>query len=136
MNEDLGGVSDDVAIAADLAVIGAGPAGIVVALEAAQQGISVVLLESGGRAFDQSVQELAEAAEWDRRRHAPLSLSTRRQVGGTSNIWGGRCVPFDPVDFLSRPTWALRRGRSATKRSSVTSNARATGWSAGAPCST
>jgi len=103
MIEDLGALRDDVGIAADLAVIGAGPAGIVVALEAAKHGISVVLIESGGRTFDQSVQELAEAAHWDRRRHAPLSLSTRRQVGGTSNIWGGKCVPFDPVDFIARP---------------------------------
>lgn len=103
MIEDLGALRDDVGIAADLAVVGAGPAGIVVALEAAEQGISVVLVESGGRTFDRSVQELAEAAQWDRRRHAPLSLSTRRQVGGTSNIWGGKCVPFDPVDFKARP---------------------------------
>ena len=103
MIEDLGALRDDVGMAADLAVVGAGPAGIVVALEAAKQGISVVLIESGGRTFDQSVQELAEAAQWDRHRHAPLSLSTRRQVGGTSNIWGGKCVPFDPVDFIARP---------------------------------
>ena len=99
MIEDLGALRDDVGMAADLAVVGAGPAGIVVALEAAKQGISVVLIESGGRTFDQSVQELAEAAQWDRSRHAPLHLTTRRQVGGTSNIWGGRCVPYDPVDF-------------------------------------
>ena len=103
MIEDLGALGDDVGMAADLAVVGAGPAGIVVALEAAKQGISVVLIESGGRTFDQGVQELAEAAQWDRHRHAPLSLSTRRQVGGTSNIWGGKCVPFDPVDFIARP---------------------------------
>jgi hypothetical protein len=103
MIEDFGALRDDVDMAADLAVVGAGPAGIVVALEAAKQGISVVLIESGGRTFDQGAQELAEAAQWDRRRHAPLSLSTRRQVGGTSNIWGGKCVPFDPVDFIARP---------------------------------
>jgi hypothetical protein len=103
MIEDLGALRDDVGVEADLAVVGAGPAGIVVALEAAKQGISVVLIESGGRTFDQSVQELSEAAQWDRGRHAPLSLSTRRQLGGTSNIWGGRCVPFDPVDFAARP---------------------------------
>ena len=28
--------------------------------------------------------------------------TTRRQVGGTSVIWGGRCVPFDEVDFDRR----------------------------------
>jgi len=41
-----------------------------------------------------------------------MSLATRRQVGGATNIWGGRCVPFDPVDFDDRPfvprsTWPV-----------------------------
>ena len=103
MIEDLSSVGEEITVEAELAVIGAGPAGIVTALEAAQHGISVILLESGGRSFDPAVQDLSEAAEWDLKRHAPLSLSTRRQVGGTSNTWGGRCVPFDPVDFASRP---------------------------------
>jgi choline dehydrogenase-like flavoprotein len=103
MIENLGTFGGDTGLAGDLAVVGAGPAGIVVALEAARHGLSVVLLESGDRTFDPAVQDLSEAAEWDRHRHAPLSLAIRRQVGGTSVIWGGRCVPFDPVDFAPRP---------------------------------
>jgi choline dehydrogenase-like flavoprotein len=112
MIEDLGSLSEDVGIDGELAVVGAGPAGIVVALEAARHGLSVVLVESGSRSFDPAVQELSEAAEWDRHRHAPLSLAVRRQVGGTSAIWGGRCVPYDPVDFAPRsfldvPAWPI-----------------------------
>jgi choline dehydrogenase-like flavoprotein len=103
MIENLKTLGEHIEVAADLAVIGAGPAGITVALEAADRGISVVLLESGGLDFDPQAQDLSEGAEWDRHRHAPLSLSVRRQVGGTSNIWGGRCVPFDAVDFSARP---------------------------------
>ena len=103
MINDLGALREEIDIEGDLAIVGAGPAGIVCALEAARHGVSVVLLESGGQTFNPVVQELSEAAEWDRHRHAPLSLSMRRQVGGTSNIWGGRCVPFDPADFVSRP---------------------------------
>jgi choline dehydrogenase-like flavoprotein len=103
MIESLKKLGEHIEVAADLAVIGAGPAGITVALEAADRGISVVLLESGDLGFDPQAQDLSEGAEWDRERHAPLSLSVRRQVGGTSNIWGGRCVPFDPIDFTSRP---------------------------------
>jgi hypothetical protein len=103
MIEDLDSLREDIDIKGELAVVGAGPAGIVVALEAARHGLSVVLLESGSRSFDPAMQELSEAAEWDRHRHAPLSLAVRRQVGGTSVIWGGRCVPFDPVDFAPRP---------------------------------
>lgn len=103
MIEHLGTIGEDVSVEAELAVVGAGPAGIVVALEAARQGLSVVLVESGNQSFDPAVQGLSEAAEWDHHRHAPLSLAVRRQVGGTSVIWGGRCVPFDPVDFAPRP---------------------------------
>jgi choline dehydrogenase-like flavoprotein len=38
-----------------------------------------------------------------------MSLATRRQIGGTSTIWGGRCVPYDPVDFDDRP-WITDHG--------------------------
>ncbi|HWC34904.1 MAG TPA: GMC family oxidoreductase [Mycobacteriales bacterium] len=102
MIDDLAALGTDARFAADLAVVGAGPAGIVVALEAARRGLDVVLLESGREHYDEAVQELSEAAEWDRSRHAPMSMAIRRQVGGTSVTWGGRCVPFDPVDFTTR----------------------------------
>lgn len=88
-------------IDADVAVVGAGPAGIVVALELAREGHRVVLLESGGRRFDRRAQRLGDTEEGDPY-HAPMSLATRRQLGGASNIWGGRCVPFDPIDFGPR----------------------------------
>ena len=112
MIEGLGALSQDVDVEAELAIVGAGPAGIVTALEAAARGVSVVLVESGSVGFDRAAQNLSEAAEWDPHRHAPLSLSVRRQVGGTSNTWGGRCVPFDPIDFGPRfyqglPSWPV-----------------------------
>jgi choline dehydrogenase-like flavoprotein len=93
----------DAPLEADVAVVGAGPAGIVTALELADAGLDVILLESGGARLDPAVQTLADAAEWDENLHAPLALAVRRQIGGTSAIWGGRCVPFDPVDFDRRP---------------------------------
>jgi choline dehydrogenase-like flavoprotein len=89
-------------IDADVAIVGGGPAGIVIALELARAGHGVVLLESGGVRPDPSVQRLGDAAGVDPH-HVAMSLATRRQLGGASNVWGGRCVPFDPVDFESRP---------------------------------
>lgn len=89
-------------IEADVAVIGAGPAGIVIGLELAEAGHRVVLLESGGTRFDPQAQRLGDAVGADPH-HVELSLATRRQLGGASNIWGGRCVPFDPIDFEARP---------------------------------
>ena len=95
-------LGSDVSLSADLAVVGAGPAGIVVALEVASKGFDVVLVESGYEKFCPGTQHLAEAEELDPVLHSPMSLTTRRQLGGTSVIWGGRCVPLDRVDFDRR----------------------------------
>ncbi len=86
---------------ADIAVVGAGPAGIVVALELGRAGHRVLLLESGSDAFDAATQSLGDSEGSDPL-HVPMSLTTRRQIGGASNLWGGRCVPFDPIDFAAR----------------------------------
>ncbi len=88
---------------AQVAVVGAGPAGIVSALELADAGIDVVLIESGSERYDAQTQRLGDAADWDRALHAPMSMATRRQLGGATTIWGGRCVPYDEVDFDRRP---------------------------------
>ncbi|HST56566.1 MAG TPA: GMC family oxidoreductase [Solirubrobacteraceae bacterium] len=86
---------------ADVAVVGAGPAGIVLALELAGAGHSVCLIESGSNSFNAAAQRLVDTVGADPA-HVPMSLTTRRQVGGTSNLWAGRCVPFDRVDFQRR----------------------------------
>ncbi|HEX3793977.1 MAG TPA: FAD-dependent oxidoreductase [Acidimicrobiales bacterium] len=101
--EDIGAISNDLSFTSQVVVVGAGPAGIVMALELSNHGFDVVLIESGKRKFDAGLQELSAAAHWDRDLHAPLPLAVRRQIGGTSSIWGGRCVPYDPIDFRERP---------------------------------
>lgn len=106
-------LNENFALTADLAVVGSGPAGIVVALEAARNGLDVLLIESGHDKFNGEVQQLSEAAEWDRDLHAPIPMTVRRQLGGTSTIWGGRCVPYDRVDFdrrshISNTAWPIR----------------------------
>src|SRR4029077_994854 len=86
---------------ADVAIVGAAPAGITLALELAGAGHSVALIESGSDSFDAEVQQLGDAVLEDPA-HMPMSQATRRQLGGASNVWGGRCVPFDQIDFQSR----------------------------------
>jgi choline dehydrogenase-like flavoprotein len=87
----------------DVVVIGAGPAGIALSLKTAAAGLSTVLVESGGHAREDFSQTLADTPHYDPSRHAPMTDATRRQVGGASVIWGGRIVPYDPVDFDPRP---------------------------------
>lgn len=101
MQIDAADLSADAELDADVAIVGAGPAGVVLALELARAGHRVILLESGGESFSAAAQRLGDTVG-DDPAHAPMSLATRRQIGGASNIWGGRCVPFDPVDFQPR----------------------------------
>ncbi len=98
---------------APVIVVGAGPAGIVQALELRRHGVEVVLLAGGMDGQDPAYQELADAEMVEPRRHVPMRLAVARALGGTSLLWGGRCVPFDDIDFAVRPYvpfsgWPLR----------------------------
>lgn len=84
-------------------IVGAGPAGIVQALELRRCGIDVTMLAGGADGFDPEFQALADAEIVDPARHAPMRIAVRRALGGTSWLWGGRCVPFDEIDFADRP---------------------------------
>ncbi|MGO9928178.1 MAG: GMC oxidoreductase [Mycobacterium sp.] len=95
-------ILDGARLDAGLVVIGAGPAGIVCALEAARRGVDVVLIETGNRKPSPENQKLSVAHRQDPDAHAPVELAISRQLGGTSSIWGGRCVPYDRVDFVER----------------------------------
>jgi choline dehydrogenase-like flavoprotein len=86
----------------DVCVVGAGPVGLTVALECEAAGLSVLLVEAGNARSQKRVSGLSEAEILDTSRHPSLEVVTRSGLGGTSAIWGGRCVPFDDVDFERR----------------------------------
>lgn len=86
-----------------ICVIGAGPVGISLALELARLGQSVLLLESGGTAVHSDAQRLADAEIADPKHHVPMDIAVARRLGGTSNLWGGRCVEMEELDFTTRP---------------------------------
>jgi choline dehydrogenase-like flavoprotein len=87
----------------DLCIVGSGPAGLTLALEAEARGLSVLLVEAGGPRPDRRGGPVFEEAEiLDPERHAPLGTTTRQAFGGTSWLWGGGCVPLDPIDFEVR----------------------------------
>jgi choline dehydrogenase-like flavoprotein len=96
----------DAVLSADIAVVGAGVAGLTLAIAVtrAAPGMRVLVIEGGGRAYDfaDQSQYFAGAGE-THPRHPPLELYRRRMLGGTSSIWGGRCIPMSEDDFLPRP---------------------------------
>lgn len=89
-------------IRSDICIVGGGPAGIVLAIELARSGKHVTVLESGGTKFNASLNDLNRGEVTDFHTHGPLEDYRRRCLGGATTSWGGRCVPFDGVDFDSR----------------------------------
>jgi hypothetical protein len=96
------GVRGLVQTAADVCIVGSGPVGLCLAFDLCRRGLAVVVLESGFRRPSRMLQDLSEASLISDRSHAPMSLAVCRALGGTSWLWGGRCVPLDPIDFEAR----------------------------------
>ena len=104
----------------DVCVIGAGAAGITLALELDASGLSVLVLESGGTDLEPATQDL-HAGEVVGRPLTTLDTSVRldqtrlRFLGGTTNHWAGFCRPLHPIDFeerggLHRSGWPIDHG--------------------------
>jgi len=97
----------------DLCIVGSGPVGMSLAIEFERLGRDVFVLESGGSEVDPKRTEDSHAAIVDPQHHAPMEVTVCRAFGGTSWFWGGRCVPYDAVDFVKRDfvpdsDWPLR----------------------------
>lgn len=87
-------------LTAHVCVVGAGAAGITLACELIGSGLSVLLLEAGGWRDDPvSFDDYRGSAAAP---HPAANEYRRVRFGGTTGIWGGRCVPFDPIDFQAR----------------------------------
>ena len=88
---------------ADLVIVGAGAAGIALALSLADTPLEIVVLEAGGERFSKVQQDHYRAASFSPAAHGQVDLYRRRVLGGSTSVWGGRCIPFDPIDFEERP---------------------------------
>jgi choline dehydrogenase-like flavoprotein len=88
-------------IETEVCIVGAGAGGITLAREFIDAPYRVALLESGGMEFDQETQGLYEGQSiglpFD-----DLTACRLRFFGGTTNHWGGYCLPLDPIDFEPR----------------------------------
>jgi choline dehydrogenase-like flavoprotein len=87
---------------ADVCVVGAGPAGITVALALAGKGLTILLLEAGEQPLDVRAQALYAGEVAPGRPHPAPDTGRARGLGGTSGLWHGRCAPLDPIDFETR----------------------------------
>jgi choline dehydrogenase-like flavoprotein len=93
-------LSDEIVADVRVCIVGAGAAGITLACELDGCGHKVLLLEAGGFKLTPATQDYYAGAA--NPPHPKPSDWRRVMFGGTTSIWGGRCVPFDPIDFESR----------------------------------
>ncbi|MFG6432142.1 GMC oxidoreductase [Roseateles sp. LYH14W] len=102
MIESADAIETGTVLKADLCIVGAGAAGITLALAMRDSGLDVLLLEGGREQLDPRAQALMEGEVADPALHSPPVFYRQRRLGGATAIWGGRCVPLDPLDFEPR----------------------------------
>jgi choline dehydrogenase-like flavoprotein len=113
---------------ADVCLIGAGPAGLSLAVALAFAGVQVVVVEGGTEGVTQTLEDIrleGDAAY----PQSHISQTRASGLGGTSGLWsyrmsnlddaeagerGCRYAPLDPIDFEARPEvphsgWPLSR---------------------------
>jgi len=99
---DARSLPDGAQLQCDLAVIGAGPAGLGIVDRLRASGLRICLLEGGGLEQTVRAQRLYRG-EITGHPHYPLHTSRFRVFGGSGNRWGGWCHPLEPIDFEHRP---------------------------------
>src|SRR6476469_8285939 len=91
-----------------IVIVGAGAAGILLAVEMTKKKKNILLVESGHFEEDESRQALNTVSQsgkivtnavWGR----------KRAIGGTTIAWGGQSLPFGPLDFQERD-WVQNSG--------------------------
>ena len=86
----------------DVCIVGAGAAGIVLAVELLRLGRRVTLLEAGGADIEAASQE-PYRSELVGLQHIGIHEGRFRAKGGSTTRWGGQILELNETDFESRP---------------------------------
>lgn len=82
----------------DFCIVGAGAAGITLALQLQKSGFKIALCEAGGMGYS-AVSQDSYKGDVIGDPYLTLDGSRLRYFGGSTNHWAGWCRPFSPVDF-------------------------------------
>jgi len=108
MHVDIRSLDNGSLIEGDVCIVGAGAAGISMALDWIGSMKRVLLLEAGGFDYDAQMQDLYRG-EIVGEPYFPLQAARLHFFGGTTGHWGGFCAPLDPIDFEQRK-WVENSG--------------------------
>src|SRR4051812_13164262 len=92
----------------DLCIVGAGAAGITMALQWINSPLKVLLLEGGGFDREPAMQDLYRG-QIVGQPYYPLDAARLHFFGGTTGHWAGWCANYDPIDFETRD-WVPHSG--------------------------
>ena len=98
----------------DVCIVGAGAAGITLAVELSRLGRRVVLLEGGGPEIEPDSQDLYRSEVSDAHEHRGIHTGRFRVHGGTTRRWGGQILELDALDF-DRRDWLPESGWPLSK---------------------
>jgi choline dehydrogenase-like flavoprotein len=108
MIQDFHDFDDGSSFHADICIVGAGAAGITIALEFIGTRYSVLVLEGGGLEPEVETQKLYDS-EVVGLPHVGVHEGRARVFGGTTTLWGGQALRLDPLDFRER-SWVPHSG--------------------------
>jgi choline dehydrogenase-like flavoprotein len=108
MHTDARMIENDTLIDGDICIVGAGAAGISIALEFLNTSYKVILLEGGGFEYEERIQELYNGKTTGQP-YYPIKSTELHYFGGTTGHWGGMCSLFDPIAFQKRD-WVDKSG--------------------------
>ncbi|MEZ5569505.1 MAG: GMC family oxidoreductase [Halioglobus sp.] len=107
-------VADNTVFEADVCVVGAGAAGMTLALDLAQRGVEVLLIESGGLEWTKASHELLDVELSGHSNEQLVNHTRERFFGGTTNHWGGEirtlsAFEFEPHAWVPHSGWPISR---------------------------
>ena len=108
MHTDARTLENGAVIEGDLCIVGAGAAGISMALQFSNSPLRVLLLEGGGFEREQAMQDLYRG-DIVGQPYFPLDAARLHYFGGTTGHWAGWCSTYDEIDFETRP-WVPHSG--------------------------
>lgn len=85
----------------DVCIVGTGAAGMTLAMELDGTSLKVLVIDPGSIKPGASTKQDLYHGSTDGA-HPDPSYFRRVGYGGSTRIWGGRCVPYEPIDFQQR----------------------------------
>lgn len=101
MHIDARMLENNTLIEGDICIVGAGAAGITLALQFLNTPLKLILLEGGGFEYEPEMQDLYRGKNVGLPYYS-LESSRLHYFGGTTGHWAGYCSEYDEIDFKKR----------------------------------